>query len=210
MSPEALADYLEAARRIRRRAGRSANGRASRSRRWCRCTSTARSRTWIAILDIARDYGLLVVEDACQAQGAEYRSRQGGWRRAGSFGKAAAFSFYPGQEPRRVRRSRCGDDRRRADWRHRSGCLREHGQSQKYYHDLEGYNGRLDAIQAAFLRIKLRHLDAWNAQRRANASVTTTCLERADADPFCRCRATAAVFHLYVIRCPTGTARGTL
>ncbi len=111
-----------------------------------------------AILDIARQYDLLVVEDACQAQGAEYRSAKDGWKRAGSFGKAGAFSFYPGKNL-----GACGeagavttDDEQVA---RTIKMLREHGQVQKYYHDLEGYNGRLDAIQAAFLRIKLRHLD---------------------------------------------------
>ncbi len=86
------------------------------------------------------------------------------WRRAGTFGKAAAFSFYPGKNL-----GACGeggavttDDEQIAKT---IRMLREHGQAKKYYHDLEGYNGRLDAIQAAFLRVKLRHLDDWNAQR---------------------------------------------
>jgi dTDP-4-amino-4,6-dideoxygalactose transaminase len=122
-----------------------------------------------AIMAIAGKYGLLVIEDACQAHGAEYRDGNGVWRRAGSFGKAAAFSFYPGKNL-----GACGeagavttDDEAVV---RRIKMLREHGQSSKYYHDIEGYNGRLDAIQGAFLRIKLRHLDEWNDQRRAAAA----------------------------------------
>ena len=122
-----------------------------------------------AILSIAAHYDLLVIEDACQAHGAEYRSADGTWRRAGTFGKAAAFSFYPGKNL-----GACGeagavttDDEQVAKT---IRMLRDHGQAQKYYHELEGYNGRLDAIQAAFLRVKLRHLDEWNAQRRAAAA----------------------------------------
>lgn len=123
------------------------------------------------ILDVARQYGLLVVEDAAQAQGSAYRSDAAGgvWRRAGAFGKSAGFSFYPGKNL-----GACGeagavttdDDEVARTVR----MLREHGQIRKYYHDLEGYNGRLDAIQAAFLRIKLRRLDAWNERRREAAA----------------------------------------
>ncbi len=122
-----------------------------------------------SILELAERYGLVVVEDACQAQGAAYCSGRDGWQRAGSFGKAGAFSFYPGKNL-----GACGeagavttDDEQVA---RTIRMLREHGQVQKYYHDLEGYNGRLDAIQAAFLRIKLRRLDDWNDQRRAAAA----------------------------------------
>src|SRR4051812_20441409 len=124
-----------------------------------------------ALQAVANQYGLLIVEDACQAQGAQYRSANGGqWKRAGSFGKAGAFSFYPGKNL-----GACGeagavttDDEQVA---RTIKMLREHGQVQKYYHDLEGYNGRLDAIQAAFLRIKLRRLEAWNGQRRTAAEL---------------------------------------
>ena len=113
-----------------------------------------------AILAIAARYDLLVIEDACQAHGAEYRSADGGWRRAGTFGTAAAFSFYPGKNL-----GACGeagavttnDDQVAKTIK----MLREHGQATKYYHDLEGSNSRLDAVQAAFLRVKLRHLDSW-------------------------------------------------
>ena len=110
-----------------------------------------------ALAEVADRHGVLLIEDACQAHGAEYRS-VGGWRRAGSLGVAAAFSFYPGKNL-----GACGeagavttDDEGLARI---ARMLRDHGQSRKYYHDLSGYNGRLDAIQAAFLRIKLRHLD---------------------------------------------------
>jgi dTDP-4-amino-4,6-dideoxygalactose transaminase len=79
--------------------------------------------------------------------------------------------------------------------------LREHGQAQKYYHDLEGYNGRLDAIQAAFLRIKLRHLDRWNEQRRSAAARYAELLSGAPdiTLPF-EPETSRAVYHLYVIR----------
>jgi dTDP-4-amino-4,6-dideoxygalactose transaminase len=122
-----------------------------------------------ALAEIADRYGLLIIEDACQAHGAEYQSaRDGQWRRAGSFGRAAAFSFYPGKNLGALGEGGAvtTDD---PDVARIVRMLREHGQSQKYFHDLEGYNGRLDAIQAAFLRIKLRYLDDWNGQRRAAA-----------------------------------------
>ena len=122
-----------------------------------------------ALLSIAARYDLLLVEDACQAHGAEYRSLGGIWHRAGAFGKAGAFSFYPGKNL-----GACGeagavttDDEHVA---RTIRMLRDHGQAKKYYHELEGYNGRLDAIQAAFLRVKLPHLDTWNAERRAAAA----------------------------------------
>jgi dTDP-4-amino-4,6-dideoxygalactose transaminase len=158
------------------------------------------------ILDVARRYDLLVVEDACQAQGAEYRSDVGGWKRAGSFGKAAAFSFYPGKNL-----GACGeagavttDDEQVA---RTIRMLREHGQAQKYYHDLEGYNGRLDAIQAAFLRIKLRHLDEWNEHRRAAAVRYRGLLGTVPGVilPF-EPEQSKSIYHLYVVR--TGDRQG--
>lgn len=119
-----------------------------------------------AILDLCVQFNLKVVEDACQAQGAEYYSQKDEqWHRAGSLGHAAAFSFYPGKNL-----GACGeagaittnDD----EVAQVSRLLRDHGQSKKYFHDIEGYNGRLDAIQAGFLRVKLRRLGEWNEQRR--------------------------------------------
>jgi dTDP-4-amino-4,6-dideoxygalactose transaminase len=119
-----------------------------------------------SILELAGQYQFQVIEDACQAHGAEYFSKKDGrWRKAGSLGQAAAFSFYPGKNL-----GACGeagavttDDE---DVARRCRMLRDHGQSAKYLHDMEGYNGRLDAIQAGFLRVKLRHLAKWNDQRR--------------------------------------------
>jgi len=118
------------------------------------------------ILDMCAQYDLKVIEDACQAQGAEYFSQKDGrWHRAGSMGHAAAFSFYPGKNL-----GACGEAGAitTSDDKIAQTCrlLRDHGQSKKYYHDIEGYNGRLDAIQAGFLRVKLRHLSEWNEQRR--------------------------------------------
>jgi dTDP-4-amino-4,6-dideoxygalactose transaminase len=121
------------------------------------------------ILELAAEYNLKVIEDACQAHGAEYFSHtEQCWRKAGSIGHAGAFSFYPGKNL-----GACGeagaittDDERVA---RRCQMLRDHGQSKKYFHDMPGYNGRLDAIQAAFLRVKLPRLSLGNEQRRAHA-----------------------------------------
>jgi len=122
------------------------------------------------ILDLAAQFNLKVIEDACQAHGAKYFSKKiGGWKTAGSMGHAAAFSFYPGKNL-----GACGeagaittDDEQLASV---CGLLRDHGQSKKYFHDIEGYNGRLDAIQGGFLQVKLRHLKKWNDERGENAS----------------------------------------
>lgn len=146
---------------------------------------------------IADRYGLVVVEDACQAHGAEYLSR-GSWRRAGTFGRAAAFSFYPGKNL-----GACGEAG--AVTTNDEGVvrtirmLREHGQEQKYYHGLEGYNGRLDAIQAAFLRIKLRRLEGWNAERRVAAQRYDALLDELSPHQPDYSR---AVYHLYVVAVP--------
>jgi dTDP-4-amino-4,6-dideoxygalactose transaminase len=150
--------------------------------------------------DVADEYGLIIVEDACQAQGAAYNSVRGGWKRAGSFGKAGAFSFYPGKNL-----GACGeagavttDDEQVA---RTIKMLREHGQIQKYYHELEGYNGRLDAIQASFLRIKLRHLEKWNEQRQMAAARYHQLLAGMPGIvvPY-EAKTSKAIYHLYVIR----------
>src|SRR3989442_11705763 len=121
------------------------------------------------ILELAARYDLIVIEDACQAHGAEYLSnKEDCWRKAGSMGRAAAFSFYPGKNLGASGEAGAvtTDNERLA---RRCQMLRDHGQSRKYFHDIEGYNGRLDAIQAGVLRVKLRHLAKWNEQRRERA-----------------------------------------
>src|SRR6204780_2019099 len=123
-----------------------------------------------AILKLAEKYGLTVVEDACQAHGAEYFSRKHNrWMKAGSMGRAAAFSFYPGKNL-----GACGEagaaTTNDAGIAKTMKMLRDHGQATKYYHDGEGYNGRLEATQAGLLHVKLKHLAKWNAQRRERAT----------------------------------------
>jgi dTDP-4-amino-4,6-dideoxygalactose transaminase len=152
-----------------------------------------------AILRVADQYGLFVVEDACQAHGARYLSG-GTWKSAGSVGKAAAFSFYPGKNL-----GACGEagavTTADPEIVRTVKMLRDHGQVRKYYHDLEGYNGRLDAIQAAFLRIKLKHLEQWNTQRREAARRYNEQLAHMSSLqlPF-EPTTSQAVYHLYVVR----------
>jgi len=154
-----------------------------------------------AILRLANKYGLVVIEDACQAHGAEYFSReQNRWMKAGSMGHAVAFSFYPGKNL-----GACGEGGAVTtnDAKLAAGVkmLRDHGQVKKYYHDVEGYNGRLDSIQAGFLHAKLPHLAAWNATRRERASEYDKLLAgsaeiRIHHEP----EWSRGVYHLYVIR----------
>ena len=117
------------------------------------------------ILDIARHHNLLVIEDAAQAVGAEYKGR-----RAGSMGDLASFSFYPGKNL-----GAYGEGGAVVTNNEEYGevikQLRDQGQSAKYYHERVGYNYRLEAIQGAVLGVKLKHLDDWNAARRRHAAV---------------------------------------
>jgi dTDP-4-amino-4,6-dideoxygalactose transaminase len=153
------------------------------------------------ILEIAGLYNLIVIEDACQAHGAQYFSKkENRWRVAGSMGKAAAFSFYPGKNL-----GACGeagavttDDEVVAQ---ESRMLRDHGQSKKYYHEIEGYNGRLDAVQAGILTVKLGHLKEWNLKRLEAARRYDELFSQVEGviTPFCPSWA-RAIYHLYVIR----------
>jgi len=157
-----------------------------------------------AILELAERYKLIVIEDACQAHGAEhFSSKEGRWRKAGSMGRAAAFSFYPGKNL-----GACGEAgavaTNDAELDRKVRMLRDHGQAQKYFHEMEGYNGRLDAIQAGILQVKLRHLARWNQERRRVAARYRRLLEVAMGNlilpeaPKC----SRAVYHLYVVQVP--------
>jgi dTDP-4-amino-4,6-dideoxygalactose transaminase len=154
-----------------------------------------------AITDLADQYGLKVIEDACQAHGAEYFSRRfNRWMKAGSIGCAAAFSFYPGKNL-----GACGEagavTTNDAEIARKIKIIRDHGSAKKYYHDVEGYNGRMDAIQAGLLQIKLAHLGNWNMLRRERALEYNALLAENDAI-LCPYEPSwsRAVYHLYVIR----------
>ncbi len=147
------------------------------------------------ILAVARKHGLWVVEDAAQAHGARYRDRQ-----TGTMGDMAAYSFYPGKNL-----GACGEGgavvAREAGRLEPVRQLREHGQSKKYYHETEGYNGRLHAIQAAFLRIKLPYLEGWTEGRRRAADRYREALAGIDEiRPPTEADYARHVYHLYVIR----------
>jgi len=155
-----------------------------------------------AIQELANQYGLKVIEDACQAHGAEYFSRKRNrWMKAGSMGQAAAFSFYPGKNL-----GACGEagavTTNDGAMAARIRMLRDHGQAKKYYHDVEGYNGRLDAIQAGFLHAKLGHLAKWNTQRRERATEYNRLFAAADCPVVSPYEPdwSRAVYHLFVIR----------
>ena len=154
-----------------------------------------------AITALAQEHDLLVFEDACQAHGSEYFStRENRWLKAGSIGKAAAFSFYPGKNL-----GACGeggaittDDETLAQ---RARMIRDHGQNKKYHHLIEGYNGRLDALQAAILRIKLPHLQEWNEKRRKAAELYNQLLKEVGGRKTpSEHKGSRGVYHLYVVR----------
>jgi dTDP-4-amino-4,6-dideoxygalactose transaminase len=154
-----------------------------------------------SVLALAEQYKLVVIEDACQAHGAEYFSEKDRrWKKAGSMGQAAAFSFYPGKNL-----GACGEagavTTSDAELARKIRMLRDHGQAKKYYHDVEGYNGRLDAIQAGILEVKLRRLAVWNEQRRQHAKCYRELLGSVEGvilpvEPSW----SNSVYHLFVIR----------
>jgi dTDP-4-amino-4,6-dideoxygalactose transaminase len=147
-----------------------------------------------AIQSVAEIFGIPVIEDACQAHGAMYKGQK-----AGSMGLAGCFSFYPGKNL-----GAFGDagavvtqDMKIAA---KIRLLRNHGQARKYYHQIEGYNGRLDAVQAAVLRVKLKHLHAWNESRRRNAAYYNGTLAKLEGiDTPAETDSAVSVYHLYVI-----------
>jgi dTDP-4-amino-4,6-dideoxygalactose transaminase len=146
------------------------------------------------IRELAQKHGLVVIEDACQAHGARYKGK-----RAGSLGHAAAFSFYPGKNL-----GAFGDggmvvtnDREIAK---RLTMLRNYGQKEKYHHQFRGYNRRLDTLQAAILRVKLKYLEKWNAARRWNAKLYHESLEGTGVVVPTEAAGAESVWHLYVIR----------
>ncbi len=148
------------------------------------------------ILEIARQRKLYVIEDACQAHGAEYKGR-----RCGSMGDITGFSFYPGKNL-----GAYGDGgaitTTRADLAERVMLLRNHGQKVKYEHMVKGFNSRLDTLQAVVLRVKLRRLEQWNEARRQAAAkydqlLAGTGLVTPKVAPYAK-----PVFHLYVVQVP--------
>jgi dTDP-4-amino-4,6-dideoxygalactose transaminase len=201
LSPEKLQDYLEQCSRdksgklISRRSGRPVTAIVP-------VHLYGQMADMDAILALAEKYKLIVVEDACQAHGAEYFSKkQNRSMKAGSMGCAAAFSFYPGKNL-----GACGEagavTTNDAALAAKIKMVRDHGQAKKYYHDMEGYNGRLDAIQAGLLHVKLLHLTKWNAERRKRAAEYNRLLGPMDSAvtlPF-EPTSSRAVYHLYVVR----------
>jgi dTDP-4-amino-4,6-dideoxygalactose transaminase len=154
------------------------------------------------ILELAERYRLVVIEDACQAHGAEYFSKkQNRWLKAGSMGLAAAFSFYPGKNL-----GACGEGgavtTNYKELTNQVRTIRDHGQAKKYYHDIEGYNGRLDAIQAGILSVKLPHLNKWNQERRQCAESYDKVLRPMAASLLTPVQPSWAksVYHIYCVR----------
>lgn len=146
------------------------------------------------IMEIARRHGLKVIEDAAQAHGARWQGK-----RAGSMADVACFSFFPGknlgaygdggavvsQDETLIQRIR---------------MLANHGRTDKYLHESEGVNSRLDGLNAAILRVKLRHLDAWNEARRRHAQQYTEILRRSGAILPIVNSSAESVWHLFVLR----------
>jgi dTDP-4-amino-4,6-dideoxygalactose transaminase len=146
-----------------------------------------------AVAAVARRHSLVVVEDAAQAHGARYKGK-----RAGSFGHAAAFSFYPSKNLGALGDGgmiTTNDDRAAEKLR----LLRNYGQRVKYYHAMPGTNSRLDTLQAAVLSVKLPHLDGWNAARRAHADVYSSRLAAHVLTPVVAANV-EHIFHLYVVQ----------
>lgn len=148
------------------------------------------------ILEIARRHNLLVIEDAAQAHGARYKNR-----RVGVFGDMACFSFYPGKNL-----GACGEGglvtTSNPEFVRKLRMLRDWGAEKKYEHVLKGYNYRMEALQGAILRVKLRHLERWTDLRRAHAARYAEELSRIGVDPPAEMPYARHVYHVYAIQTP--------
>ena len=149
------------------------------------------------ILEIARRRGIVVIEDAAQAHGAEYKGR-----RAGSLADMACFSFYPGKNL-----GAYGEGgavvTANPEYAKTIRLLRNWGESRRYYHDLRGFNYRMEGFQGAILRVKLRHLERWTEARRANAAVYTELLKDSGVVTPQQMAYARHVYHVYAIRTPS-------
>ena len=148
------------------------------------------------IMEIARRRNLIVIEDAAQAHGAEYKGR-----RVGSIGDMGCFSFYPGKNLGAY--GEAGMVVTNSEqYAQTIRMLRDWGQERKYHHTLKGFNYRMEGVQGAVLRVKLQHLDAWTEARRSHAAYYNELLANSDvqtpvAAPYAR-----HVYHVYAVRTP--------
>jgi dTDP-4-amino-4,6-dideoxygalactose transaminase len=154
----------------------------------------------VAIGTVASDAGIEVIEDCAQAHGAELRGRN-----AGTIGRLGCFSFYPTKNLGALGDGGAvvTDDPVLAD---RLRLLREYGQTARYVHVTAGVNSRLDELQAAVLRAKLPHLDAWNARRREIASQYSEATSRTSVRPLAELPGRRHAYHLYVVETENRTA----
>lgn len=144
--------------------------------------------------NIAKAHNVIIIEDACQAHGAEYKGKK-----TGSFGEISAFSFYPGKNL-----GAYGDGGAivtdKEELAEKVKILRNHGQKQKYIHEIKGFNSRLDTMQAAILRVKLKYLDGWNKLRNHWAGLYAELLKETSLITPKTESWAYHVFHLYVLR----------
>ena len=147
------------------------------------------------IMETAQRHGLYVIEDACQAQGSTYKGRC-----AGSIGDVGCFSFYPGKNLGAYGEAGAVVTDK-DNIAHQIRRFRDHGQSEKYYHEVIGWNARMDGLQGAVLSVKLRHLEDWNGLRKKHAAAFNRNLSEIN-DLICPYQADYAghIYHIYAIR----------
>lgn len=146
------------------------------------------------IMKIAKRYRLLVIEDCAQAHGAEYKGKK-----AGSFGDCGAFSFYPSKNLGAFGDGGCIITNN-AKLAEKIRSLRDYGQQGRYNHIYLGFNSRLDELQAAILKVKLKHLDNWNDRRRQLAKIYNQLLNEAEVVQPVELKGYFHIYHLYVVR----------
>ncbi|PHJ62740.1 erythromycin biosynthesis sensory transduction protein eryC1 [Nostoc linckia z18] len=148
------------------------------------------------ILDIARRHGLVVIEDAAQAHGAEYKGQ-----RVGSIGDIGCFSFYPGKNLGAYGEGGMAVTNN-PEYARTMGMLRDWGQESRYHHVLKGYNYRMDGIQGGILRVKLRYIEAWTEARRSHAAYYDELLKDSGVSTPTVMPYSRHVYHVYAVRSP--------